>query len=114
MKQIKAKLHSCRGESLVEVLASILIATLSVGLLLGGIAVSANLERHADQSDENFYQTLNAAEERQTPVKEGVALSPDIQISEGGTSIQIPICIYGDEGLWSYGLNATPKGGDGS
>lgn len=114
MKRIKAKLHSCRGESLVEVLASILIATLSVGLLLGGVAVSANLERHADQSDENFYQTLNAAEERRTPVTEGVKPSPDIQIFQGGTSIQIPICIYGGEGLWSYGLNTTTKGGDGS
>ncbi len=71
MKQITAKLNSCRGESLVEVLASILIATLSVGLLLGGIAVSANLERHADQADENFYQTLNAAEERQDPCQGG-------------------------------------------
>lgn len=107
MKSIKQKLGSQRGETLVEVLASILIASLSVAMLLGGVAVSANLGRQADTADAYFYETLTAAEMRQTPVANG-----SINLTEGGISRTIPVRIYGGEGLYSYALNAD--GGAGS
>ena len=111
MKAIEAKLHSSRGESLVETLAAILIATLSVGLLMGGVAVSAHLERQADQTDTSFYTTLQQAEERFTPVTEGVNPSPKVSITSGGTSIDLPVQVYGGTGLWSYGLNRSDTEG---
>lgn len=107
MKSIKQKLRSQRGETLVEVLASILIASLSVAMLLGGVTVSANLGRQADTTDAYFYETLTAAEGHQTPLTEtdGVSRSPYIQLTEGGTTIDIPVQIYGGEGLYSYALD---------
>lgn len=61
MKRCKAKLRSNQGETLVELLASVLIATLSVALLIGCVTASFQLGRQADQSDS--YQTaLTAAE----------------------------------------------------
>lgn len=105
MTVLKRKLRSQRGETLVEVLASILIAALSVAMLLGGVAVSSNLGRQADTSDEYFYETLTAAENRQTPVKDGT-----IALTEGGTSIDIPIQVYGGEGLYSYALDTAAGG----
>ncbi len=106
MTALKTKLRSQRGETLVEVLASILIASLSVAMLIGGVAVSANLGRQADTTDKYFYQTLTAAEKRQTPVTDGFA-----QLTEGGTSIEIPVQIYGDEGLYSYARVAAGGAG---
>ena len=107
MKFIKQKLSSQRGETLVEVLASILIASLAVAMLLGGVAVSAALGRQADTADAYFYATLTAAETRQTPVANG-----SINLTEGGISRTIPVQVYGGEGLYSYALNTG--GGAGS
>lgn len=107
MTALKTKLRSQRGETLVEVLASILIASLSVAMRMGGVVVSANLGRQADTTDEYFYQTLTEAENRQTPVTEG-----RVQLTENGTVMHIPVQIYGGEGLYSYAL--VPAGGAGS
>lgn len=112
MSTLKTKLRSQRGETLVEVLASILIASLSVAMLLGGVTVSVNLGRQADTSDEYFYETLTAAENRQIPVTEDINASPVIKLTEGGTTIELPIKVYGGEGLYSYALDAG--GGTGS
>lgn len=107
MKRLQNKLADTRGETLVELLASILIATLSVGLLLGGVAVSAHLARQADQADAYFYQTLTAAETRLEPVTEGVAPAPTVQVTENGSTIKIPVQIYGDTGLYAYARYAA-------
>lgn len=101
MTALNKKLRSQRGETLVEVLAAILIASLSVAMLLGGVAVSANLGRQADTADKYFYETLTAAENRQTPVA-----SSFVELTQGGTSIHIPVQVFGDEGLYSYALDA--------
>ena len=41
------KLHNSQGETLVEVLSSILIASLSVALLFGCVMASAGMDREA-------------------------------------------------------------------
>lgn len=97
MKRCKTKLRSNRGETLVELLASILVATLSVALLIGCVTASFQLGRQADQSDTYFYQTLTAAEDRQTPLTDGI-----IQVTEGGSLVSLPVQVYGDEGLYAY------------
>lgn len=105
MKQAQAKLKSNRGETLVEVLASVLIASLSVLLLLGCVAASVNMGRTADGADAYFYQVLTAAEAQTTPVATDVA-NPKITVRQGGVTVEIPVLVYGDEGLYSYALNA--------
>ena len=107
MTALNTKLRSQQGETLVEVLASILIASLSVAMLLGGVAASTALGRQADTADEYFYETLTAAENRQTPVADGT-----VKLTENGISIEIPVQIYGGEGLYSYSLD-TAVGGAG-
>ena len=97
MKRCKTKLRSNRGETLVELLASILVATLSVALLIGCVTASFQLGRQADQSDTYFYQTLTAAEDRQTPLTDGI-----IQVTEGGSLVSLPVQVYGDEDLYAY------------
>ena len=86
-------------------LASILIASLSVAMLLGGVAASTALGRQADTADEYFYETLTAAENRQTPVADGT-----VKLTENGISIEIPVQIYGGEGLYSYSLDTAVGG----
>lgn len=105
MKQLQAKLKSRRGETLVEVLASILVATLSVGLLLGAVAVSAHLNHQAEGADEIFYEALTAAESRA-----GSGTGGTVTITEGGRTAEIPVQIYGDEDLYAYAI--APAGGD--
>lgn len=92
-------------------LASILIASLSVAMLLGGVAVSANLGRQADGADAYFYKTLTAAETQSSP--DPTASLSTIVIKKGEAEIaDIPIQVYGNEGLWSYAFDTA--GGDGS
>lgn len=112
MKRLRAKLKSQQGETLVELLASILISTLSVGLLLGAVAVSANLNRQAETADKTFYDALTAAESRATPATVGVAEAPKVTVTEtGGSSVSLDVVVYGGDGLWSYALKT---GGGGS
>ncbi len=111
MSRIGKKLHSQRGETLVEVMAAILVATLSVGLLVGGISVSFKMNEKAKETDGYFYQALTKAESRNTPATKGIAPNPTLRVTEGGRVIgEIPINVYGEKGLYSYSL--TPAGGD--
>ncbi len=109
MSPLKAKLHSQRGETLVELLASILVATLSVGLLLGSITASSKIDAKGKSMDQTFYEALTKAESRTTPVTGGgrqqVRLEEDARLI--GT---LPVSVYGDDGLYAYARK--PAGGD--
>lgn len=115
MKRWRKKLKNSSGETLVELLASILIGSLSVGLLAAGIMVSVNINAKAGQMDESFYTALSAAEKREAsdiyPKTEGT-----VSISENGKTIaSLKISIYGGEGLYSYEADkSTGPGGGGS
>ena len=89
-----------RGETLVEVLASILIAALSAALLFSCIASSVRINRSAQAADAAHYQALSAAE-GQTDALEGVNASITIQ-GENSGQVEIDIDLYGGEGLYSY------------
>lgn len=113
---LAAKLRSRRGETLVETLAAILIAVLSVTLLLGSVTASSQLARQADRSDDAFFATLTQAEERGTPLtaSDGVSEDPTVTITEGTKRATIPAQVYGGEDLYSYARQAaTPEGGEG-
>ena len=89
------KLGDRRGETLVEVLASILIAALSVTLLFGCIMASSNMDREAKGLD----QKLTAAETRS-----GVGTSGKVNIQNNKNSVtkDLPVEIYGGGGMYSY------------
>lgn len=96
------KLRSDRGESLIEVLASILIAALSVALLFSSVITSSKIDK-GKETDEKHYQALTAAATYTTPVTTGTVeitrtdVSPAVTASSGPT-----VEIYGGEGVYSY------------
>ncbi len=93
------KLGDRRGETLVEVLASILIAALSVTLLFGCIMASSNMDREAKGLDQKHYEALTAAETRS-----GVGTSGKVNIQNNKNSVtkDLPVEIYGGGGMYSY------------
>lgn len=107
MKRIQKKLCSQRGETLVELMVSILIATLSVGLLLGGVAVSVNINRQAQKADTYFYETLSLAESQKEPLTDGIAPKPTIDLEENAKTIRIPVQVFGGTGLYTYALDTA-------
>lgn len=107
MNRLKRKLHSCKGETLVEVLVSVLVSVLSIAMLFGGIMVSVRIDQKAEQTDDGFYETLSAAEE-----KEGELLGSGTAVVSGDDiplDTTFDVKFYGDETLFSY--KNTEKGG---
>jgi len=97
------KLKTRRGETLVEALASILVAALSVALLFGGIAAAAGMDSGAREWDEAYYRALSAAEEQAAPAP--LSPSPRLRIATDTAGIlpqELEIALYGQKGAWSY------------
>ena len=107
MNRLKRKLHSCKGETLVEVLVSVLVSVLSMAMLFGGIMISVRLDQKAEQTDDGFYNTLSAAEEKTTSIGKGEAVVTGDDIL---SDITFDVEFYGDETLFSY-KNAEKGGG---
>lgn len=102
MKKVQRKLRSKKGETLVEVIAAILICVLSVSLLMGGVAASAAINKSAESTDQMFYETLSQAETKQTPLSIEDA---KVVIEEDLMETEVPIKLYGGEGMYSYGIS---------
>lgn len=106
------KLHDSRGETLVEVLASILISALSVALLFGGVMASAQMDRTAARADAAHYAMLSAAETQSGAPADRTGLA--IESEAAGTGGAAPkrtfsVDLYGGGGMYSYAL--APEGG---
>lgn len=106
MDRLKGKLASRRGETLVEVLVSILLAGLSMLMLMGMISAAVRLNGTARQADAQFYEELSAAEGRTQEVDGSASLSLVI----GGQTTHIDVAVYGtQDGLAAYaGQGAGP------
>lgn len=102
------KVHSNRGETLIEVLASILIASLSVTLLFTCVMFSSTKKYSGDEGvDTEYYDALAKAEEQKagTAVSPLTPLNPKVTIKNSVTSgnQSFSIDIYGcDGGVYSY------------
>lgn len=98
-----SKLRENRGETLVEVMASVVIAALSVALLFGCAMASSNMDKDARELDEKRYDALSAAEARADGT---TGLAPGtVEIKntdDGAQSLDITISVHGGEGLYSY------------
>ncbi len=117
MNRVQAKLKSQKGETLVELVAAILVATLSVAMLMGGVAVSVRIDKKGKEMDAYFYQTLTEVESRKHQLSEAA-----ISIKESGTEqARIPVNVYGPQksygekhgsrDLYAYGIIKPPKEG---
>jgi hypothetical protein len=96
---MRKKLRERRGETLVELLASILIGALSAALLAGGIAASTRLDLDARDLDKTYYQQLTAAEARTGPALPGTV---EVVNTQNGLNSAIPVSIWGGGRAWSY------------
>lgn len=101
------KLKNDRGETLVEVLAAILIATLSVTLLFSSVMVSSRMDANAKAMDSGYYANFSNAElQTGDPLNEDVTVKVkrvaptdlDSVLASAAPTIEI----YGSSGVYSY------------
>lgn len=109
---MKEKWRDERGDTLIEVLASILVMALSILLLFGAVLASGRINKDAKKADDDYYKVLNAAE-RQDDASGDVADSSivpadaTVKISHEDGSMTPPskdvnVRFYGGEGALSY------------
>lgn len=115
---MREKLTNARGETLVEVLACILICALSVALLAGAVTVSVSIDRRAQQSDGEYYEALSRAEAQveaehlKTLFGKSVSSGLKITVENLQTNPNrrgITVYFYGSENLFSFA--PLPEGG---
>lgn len=101
---MRKKLQSGRGETLVELMASIVIGTLSVALLLGGVMASTSIGRTARGLDKDYYEHLSAAEGRT-----GAPLPGQLTVENKGSGVRktFSVGLYGGGEMYSYALEET-------
>lgn len=118
---MKRKLKNNRGETLIEVLASILIGALAVALLFTAVMASVNMDRTAQKLDYDinkvkFNEALSKAEGQDDATDKA-----DTSIVPAGTKVtvknpdvagpaEIEVNFYGGEGALSYALPTPPAG----
>lgn len=118
---MREKLRNSRGETLVEVLASVLVCALSITLLAGAVTASANIDLRAQAADTEYYTALSKAE-RQSRTPAGGSSEADAYNSlPGETKVSVMSCsggsveiepgetsklyFYGTERLLSYAID---------
>ena len=105
IEKIRRKLLQSKGETLVEILASILIGTLAVSLLVSGIAFASRMNQQTYETDQEFYEGLNSAENKTDKIERDYDYF--VKIVENGktTEKDVKITLYGAEGaVYSYSL----------
>lgn len=90
-----------RGELMVEVLAAILVATLSVALLFSCISASSQIDGGTEDLDEAHYNALTAAD-APGPTASPVLDNITVTITGNGSSTSPTIEVFGGEGMYSY------------
>ena len=118
---MRENLRNSRGETLVEVLVSVLVCALSITLLAGAVTASANIDLRAQAADTEYYTALSKAE-RQSRTPAGGSSEADTYnslpgetkvsvTSGGGGSVEIEpdatskLYFYGTERLLSYAID---------
>lgn len=105
---MKRKLKCNRGETLVEVLAAILIGALSVALLFTAVMASARMDKTARETDGKYKDVLAAAEGRTTvfnPFADTVSDDDKkVTVANGSSEANVSVTFYGGDGALSYAL----------
>lgn len=109
------KLHNNRGETLIEVLVSILIAALSITLMFACVMVSTRMDERARALDDAHYSALSEADAQPAPIPGAdtgippgtvtvARIDPEDPTASPKASQNLDILIYGTEGggMYSY------------
>lgn len=102
------KLRNNRGETLVEVMAAILISALSVALLFSCVTASFDMDKDAKELDKKHYEALTAAETYtegggKYPKQTGTVSVTNKAITDPTKSPkEVSVEIYGGAGMYSY------------
>lgn len=107
---MRRKLRGSRGETLVEVMASIVIGSLSVALLFGAIMASARIDESARKMDGTYYKALSDAEAQASPMPEAPGTVRLNYTADGVEKLPLPVVLYGGEDAVSYALSAGGGG----
>ena len=106
--RLRSKFAAERGETLVELMASILIGTLAIALLFGSSMTAGKIDQTTQAADAAHYASLSAAEQQQAELT--LSPPPQVKISNplNGMTKQLDIAGCGDEGLYAYALKTNP------
>lgn len=107
MNKMIGKLRSTRGETLAEILVSIVILGLSIGLMLTMIMTSTKITQNAREADTKLIGELNAAEQQNG---DDLIKTADVVISGNGTTVTVSVDIFAEadnSNLVSYKIH-TP------
>lgn len=106
---MREKWRNERGETLVEVVASVLIMTLSVLLLFSAGVASVHINKRAKNSDKEFYDVWYKAEAQseKAPIAVVPSSSSKVTVKQtlpapAGAAVEVPVDFYGGEGALSY------------
>lgn len=103
MKKIARKLRSRRGETLTEMLVSIVILGLSIAMMATMIITSTKITERSTAKDSEYRDQLSAAEAQKTSSAKG---NVTIEDSSGAKKVDIQVDIFGDDGeLKSYKIS---------
>lgn len=106
---MKRKLKSAQGETLVEVLAAILIGALSVALLFTAVMASVRMDEAARAVDEAYSAVLSKAEKQETAIADTEGILPaDAKVIVKNDAIDksagVSVTFYGGGDALSYKL----------
>lgn len=107
--RITQKLRSKRGETLIEMLVSIVLLGLSVALMLTMVMTSTKITKITRTEDEKMMNELNFAEKQQQDA--GVEKTVTITCTSGSSgSVPVTVNLYSESGsdLISYSIPTTP------
>jgi type II secretory pathway pseudopilin PulG len=99
MKHLHRRLRSCRGESLVESMVSILIFTLSSVLFFTMVTSATRINQTVKESDQALQTQRLAMEGRTESTTTGTVT---ITTSNGSTLVDVKV--VGENGVYAYYL----------
>ena len=101
VKHIRRKCRAVAGETLVETLAALLVATLAIALLFSSAAVAHRLTSQATMAEDDMLTQRSAAEQKTLSQGEGTCKLT----SPTGISTSVNVNFFGTDetGVMAYG-----------
>ena len=97
-----------RGETLVEVLVSLLVVTLATLLLASMATWAARVKLTAREKDETFTKALQEVEGRTGTPGSGTIVITDTAETDPAPEVTVPVDIYTQDRLTSYVPEGVP------
>lgn len=98
---VREKVRDNRGETLIEVMAAVVVTALSIALLFGTIMACTKIDQSARQSDQEHYSALTKAE-----VQNEGAGEVSVTVVNKGNNAQnvLKATLYGEKNVYSYAV----------